>query len=90
MRGTRRALYVAVLLLSSPAIAPPHVLVGADDGLLHCLDLASGDEVWSHDTNDDLLLFGVQDARIHSSPAAAGGAIVFGGSNGYLYCLGAP
>jgi membrane protein insertase Oxa1/YidC/SpoIIIJ len=64
------------------------VLFGADDGLLRCLDLADGGELWSYDTSGDVLIFGNEDGRIQSSPAVAGGRVVFGASNGNVYCLG--
>jgi outer membrane protein assembly factor BamB len=88
-------------VLSSPAVAlarrqgsaragagapAGHVLFGANDGNFTCLRLEDGTKAWSLDTSDDVLVF-VPDPRIQSSPAVANGIVVFGSSNGHVYCL---
>jgi eukaryotic-like serine/threonine-protein kinase len=62
---------------SSPAISGGKVYIGADDGQLHCLDLAAGKKVWSFKTG----------GPIESSPLVLGEHIYFGSSDGFLYAL---
>ena len=57
---------------SSPAIAQGRVLVGARDGWLYALDLATGRELWSFDN---------EVSWVNSSPAVADGRVFSGSSD---------
>lgn len=58
---------------SSPAIADGRVYVGARDGFLYALDLATGERLWRADH---------EVSWVNSSPAAAGGRVFVGTSDG--------
>ncbi|MGD8395235.1 MAG: PQQ-binding-like beta-propeller repeat protein, partial [Candidatus Eiseniibacteriota bacterium] len=62
---------------STPAWAGNHVYFGADDGILYCVDPATGAIVWSHDLG----------VPIRSSPAVAGNMLFVNGSDGTLYAF---
>ncbi len=57
---------------SSPAVADGRVLVGARDGWLYALDLATGRELWNYDDKV---------SWVNSSPAVAGGRVFSGSSD---------
>jgi len=63
--------------VSSPAIVDARVYVGAGDGRLYCLDLATGQEAWRFETG----------GRIRSSPAVAGDRVYVGSADGSLYAV---
>ena len=64
---------------SSPAIVNGRVYVGSDDKLVHCLDLASGKEIWNFPTGGE----------IESSPLLLDGTLYIGSSDGLLYAINA-
>lgn len=55
------------------------VVVGSDDGRLYILDLATGKPAWSYRIGEP----------ITAAPAVAGGLILVGCDDGYLYAFGA-
>lgn len=64
-------------IVSSPAIAESRVVIGSDDGYVHCLEQSSGEQLWETRIGKD----------IHSSPAYAMGSIFVGSEDGKMYCL---
>lgn len=62
---------------SSPAVSGNRVVIGGRDKMIHCLDAASGKELWSFTTR----------ARIDSSPAIAEGRVYVGSNDGRFYVL---
>jgi len=62
---------------SSPAIGKDRVVVGSRDNKLHCIDRASGRQMWTFRTRD----------TVDSSPVIAGESVVFGSSDGRLYAV---
>lgn len=67
------------MFTSSPVIADGAVFVGAGDGKVHAVDLATGRQRWSHSTGH----------RVRSSPAVADGRVFVGSFDGRVYCLDA-
>ena len=65
--------------IASPALAGGLALVGATDGTLYALDLATGKEKWSFKTG----------ARIASSAAVSDGLVLFESYDGNFYALDA-
>jgi len=63
--------------ISSPAVVGDRVYVGAGDGRLYSLDLATGAEAWRFQTG----------GRIRSSPAVAGDLVYVGSADGSLYAV---
>ncbi len=62
---------------SSAAVDGNRVVVGGRDKMVHCLDRASGKEVWTFLTG----------ARVESSPLIAGDRVFVGSNDGKLYEL---
>jgi eukaryotic-like serine/threonine-protein kinase len=60
---------------SSAAVAEGRVVVGGRDKMVHCVDAATGKELWTFMTN----------ARVESSPALADGRAFVGSNDGRLY-----
>lgn len=65
---------------SSPAAVGDKVFVGSNDGKLYCLDVKTGDKLWSYETTG---------GAITSSPAVREGKIFFGAYDNKFYCLDA-
>lgn len=63
---------------SSAAVTDKYVILGGYDKELHCLNRATGNQVWSFKTR----------ARIESSPVVVGERIFFGSGDGNLYAVG--
>ncbi len=63
--------------LSSPALADGKVVIGGRDKMVHCLNAATGKELWSFTTR----------ARVESSPAIAGNRVFVGSNDGRFYTL---
>src|SRR5215475_1971995 len=62
---------------SSCSVADGRVVVGGRDKMIHCVDAATGKELWTFMTR----------ARVESSPAFADGRIFVGSNDGKLYVL---
>ncbi len=60
---------------SSAAVHDGRVVVGGRDKMVHCLDAATGKEIWNYMTR----------SRIDSSPAIAGGRVYVGSNDGRFY-----
>jgi eukaryotic-like serine/threonine-protein kinase len=63
--------------LSSPALADGKVVIGGRDKMVHCLNAATGKELWSFTTR----------ARVESSPAIVAGRVYVGSNDGRFYVL---
>jgi outer membrane protein assembly factor BamB len=64
---------------SSAALVNGHLIVGGRDKMIHAIETATGQSVWTFVTG----------ARVDSSPAVAGGRVYAGSSDGRLYVLDA-
>ena len=64
---------------SSAAVHGGRLYVGGEDKMLHCLDQATGEEIWSFPTR----------ARIECSPVVARDRVIFGSGDKNLYVLSA-
>jgi outer membrane protein assembly factor BamB len=62
---------------SSAAVAEGRVVVGGRDKMVHCVDAATGKELWTFMTR----------ARVESSPAVADGRAFVGSNDGKFYVL---
>ena len=62
-----------------PVAAAGKIWIGTADGVVRCLDAASGKPIWSFATAACLL----------ASPTVADGRIFFGSGDGWIYCLDA-
>ncbi|MHC4996860.1 MAG: outer membrane protein assembly factor BamB family protein [Planctomycetota bacterium] len=62
---------------SSPALTDKYVLYGAGDKRLHCLDRATGEEVWDFASR----------SRMNSSPVVVGNRVLIGSNDGRLYMV---
>ena len=62
---------------SSAAVLDGKVILGGRDKVIHCLNAATGKELWSFRTQ----------ARVESSPAIASGRVYVGSNDGRLYVL---
>ena len=65
--------------LSSPAVSGRTVFIGAGDGNVYALELASGRKLWQFSTG----------GRVRSTPAVADGVVYVGSMDGRLYALDA-
>ncbi|MFT5128948.1 MAG: outer membrane protein assembly factor BamB [Rhodothermales bacterium] len=64
--------------LSQPVVADGRLFVAAiDQHTVHALDASSGKSLWSF----------VAGARVDSAPTLHGGLALFGGTDGWVYCL---
>ncbi|MEX2577881.1 MAG: PQQ-binding-like beta-propeller repeat protein [Verrucomicrobiales bacterium] len=64
---------------ASPVVANGQVFVGTQEGVFHCLNLETGEPVWSFEPEGPV-----------SAPAAArGGRVYFGDTYGFVYALDA-
>ena len=61
---------------SSAAVLDGKVILGGRDKVIHCLNAATGKELWSFRTQ----------ARVESSPALASGRVYVGSNDGRLIC----
>lgn len=66
-------------LATAPVAAAGRVWFAAPDGIVHCLDAASGKEQWTFATA----------GLVFSSPTVADGRVYIGGGDGRVYCLDA-
>jgi eukaryotic-like serine/threonine-protein kinase len=62
---------------SSPAVTDEHVIIGGRDKRLHCLERATGKQLWEFQTG----------GKVDSSPVVCGDKIAFGSEDGRLYVL---
>ena len=62
---------------SSPAVTDEHVIIGGRDKRVHCLDRATGKQLWEFQTG----------GKVDSSPVVCGDKIAFGSEDGRLYVL---
>ena len=67
------------LLLNAPTISEGVVYVGADDKMIHALDAATGDELWSFETGD----------IVRSTVVVTDGVVYAGANDTHLYALDA-
>jgi eukaryotic-like serine/threonine-protein kinase len=65
------------LWASSPVVAGSNVVIGAPDGGVYCLDLATGKQRWRAQTN----------GRVRATPAVHDGMVVVGSWGGRVYAL---
>lgn len=65
------------LWASSPVIVGSTVVIGAPDGGVYSLDLASGKQLWRTQTN----------GRVRATPSVHGGTVVVGSWGGRVYAL---
>jgi outer membrane protein assembly factor BamB len=63
--------------LSSPAISMNKVLIGCQDGSLHCINRKTGKKEWLFKTKDS----------VDSSPVICGWNVIFGSNDGRLYIV---
>jgi outer membrane protein assembly factor BamB len=63
---------------SSPAISGSRLYIGSSDGKMHCLNAATGDEIWN---------FNAGPFAVYSSPAIAYGMVFFGGPERQIFAL---
>ena len=73
-------------LVGGPVLVDSRLLVGSEDGRLYCFDAASGDRIWTFETQG-LLTGQGKERRIWSTPAVADGVAYFGAMDGYLYAV---
>jgi outer membrane protein assembly factor BamB len=62
---------------SSAAIGTDRVVIGSQDGRLHCVDKKTGKKIWAFSTG----------GQVDSSPVIIGDKIIFGSADGFLYML---
>ena len=62
---------------AAPAVSEKLILIGGRDKRMHCLDRATGEQLWEFRAK----------GRIDSSAVIAGDKAVFGSDDGYLYML---
>ena len=62
---------------SSPAVTDEHVIIGGRDKRVHCLERATGKQLWEFQTG----------GKVDSSPVVCGDKIAFGSEDGRLYLL---
>ncbi|MDB6151675.1 MAG: Pyrrolo-quinoline quinone [Chthoniobacteraceae bacterium] len=62
---------------SSAALTKDRLLIGARDKQLHCLDRATGKDIWKFATR----------GPVDSSPVICGDAVIVGSEDGRLYCV---
>ena len=62
---------------SSPAVTDEHVIIGGRDKRVHCLERATGKQLWEFQTG----------GKVDSSPVVCGGKIAFGSDDGRLYVV---
>ncbi len=62
---------------SSAAVTENRIILGGRDKIIHCLNRATGKEVWSYTTK----------ARVESSPLVSGNRVSIGSNDGRLYQL---
>lgn len=77
---------------STPAFAEGFVFVGDVNGVVHAIDLATGDIRWRHETEGAALEsseFGFDRQTLQASAAVADGIVYIGSRDGHLYALGA-
>jgi len=65
---------------SSAAVSGGRVVVGTDAGRLHCVEAATGEEVWRAPVP----------GFVYASPAVAGGRVYVGSTSGRIACFGVP
>jgi outer membrane protein assembly factor BamB len=77
LRWTYRPASQTFPFYSSAAIASDRIVLGGRDKLVHCLDRATGQALWTFTTR----------ARVESSPLVAGARVFVGSNDGRLYAL---
>ena len=65
--------------MASPVVYDDKVYVGSDDGIVYCLDMYTGEQIWNYTTGD----------YVFSSPAVVDGKVYIGSFDGNMYCLSA-
>ena len=73
-RGTGK---VPPPIVATPVVKDGRLYVGNGDGFFHCLELATGKEVWQHNTDD----------VIEGSAVLIGDLVVFGCGDSFVYAL---
>lgn len=59
------------------------IYYGTYEGLLYCIDAATGSKLWAYAINTSI------DSAIDSTPAIYNGRVYFGAGDGYLHCVNA-
>ena len=62
---------------SSPAVTDERVIIGGRDKRVHCLDRATGKQLWEFQTG----------GKVDSSPVVCGDKIAFGSEDGRIYVV---
>ena len=73
-------------LVGGPVLAGNRLLIGSEDGRLYCFDAATGDRLWTYESQGRRLEQG-KERRIWSTPAVANGVAYFGAMDGYFYAV---
>jgi outer membrane protein assembly factor BamB len=60
-----------------PTAAGGLVFLGGDDGVVRCLDAATGEQRWTHTAT----------GRVRVSPTVWNNRVLFGSDDGYVYCV---
>lgn len=76
------------ILFSSPAISEGEVYLYSFDGMVRCLSLLDGEELWETSISDPKEL-DIGGFRLWPSPAVADGKVYIGSIEGIFYCLNA-
>ena len=66
--------------MTSPVVYDDKVYVGSDDGIVYCLDMYTGEQIWNYTTGGEINVF---------SPAIVDGRVYVGSWDEYMYCLDA-
>jgi outer membrane protein assembly factor BamB len=78
---------------SSPAVHGNMISVGSSDGRLYTADRSTGEVLWIFETEgasrEKSLQYNYDGTAVASSPAVAGGTVVFGARDGWLYAVDA-
>ena len=73
-------------VVGGPVLTEGRLLVGSEDGRLYCFDAATGDRLWTYQSQG-LVTGQGKERRIWSPPAVADGIAYFGAMDGYLYAV---
>jgi outer membrane protein assembly factor BamB len=66
--------------MASPVVYDDKVFVGSDDGIVYCLNMYNGEQIWNYTTNGEITVI---------SPAVEDGRVYIGSWDEYMYCLDA-
>ena len=66
--------------MASPVVYEAKIYVGSMDGIVYCLDMYTGAQIWNYTTGGEIPVF---------SPAVVEGRVYVGSWDEYMYCLDA-